>query len=255
MATKQAEAYKQKGNEAFKAGDHAKAIEFYTYATEMDPNNPIFYTNRSFAYFKMGKFDKSLRDAEKSIKKDSNWAKGHYRAGMALMELERYKDAEASFKNAYNIDPKPDFKSAAQKAKAAMMEGMSVAEIIKSEANEHFKAGNIDEAIKGYTEALKNTVEGEENMRADILANRAACNRQLYMPDKVIEDCTEALSLNPNHFKALVRRGQAYESMEKYKKALADFNAANRLYPNEKIAYEGAGRIRTAMKKLGMDII
>jgi tetratricopeptide (TPR) repeat protein len=40
------------------SGDHAKAIEMYTYATEMDPNNPIFYTNRSNAYFMMKNWDK-----------------------------------------------------------------------------------------------------------------------------------------------------------------------------------------------------
>lgn len=54
-------------------------------------------------------------------------------------------------------------------------------------------------------------------LRADVYANRAACNVQLYEPNKVRADCDAALKLVPNHVKALLRRGQALESLEKYK--------------------------------------
>lgn len=241
------------GNEEFKKGNHAKAIEYYTYATEMDPNNPIFYTNRSFAYFKMGQNEKSLRDALKATKKDPQWAKGFYRAGCAQMELGQHEEAHKSFKSAADIDPKKaEFAMAASKAKAAMMSGMTQAEVLKTEANEHFKSGRVDDAIKGYTNALSCAGPEEASLKADVLANRAACYRQLYEPDNVIADCTEALAINAQHVKAMIRRAQAYESMERYKKALGDFEAACRLAPNMQVAYQGASRIRNAMKKLGM---
>ncbi len=50
---KQAEKYKDQGNEEFRQGNFAKAIEQYTYATECDPKNPIYFTNRSMCYFKV----------------------------------------------------------------------------------------------------------------------------------------------------------------------------------------------------------
>lgn len=38
---------KNKGNEAFKKGDWATAVECYTKAIEKNPNEPSFYTNRA----------------------------------------------------------------------------------------------------------------------------------------------------------------------------------------------------------------
>lgn len=255
MATKQAEKYKEQGNEHFKKGEHAKAIECYTFATELDPNNPIFYTNRSNAYYLMKKFDKSERDARKAVGCRANWEKGHYRLGMALMAQERYKEALDAMQVA--CDLKPDnatFSNAKAQVKASMMKGMSAAEVVKQEGNEAFKSGRIEEAVKIYTRAIAacKSNEKDNQIKVDCLANRAACNRQLYLPEECIADCTMALEINPQHTKCLIRRAQAYESMEKYKKALADFELCTRIDTNAKLAYEGANRLRSAMKKLGM---
>jgi len=253
MATKQANGYKEKGNAAFKAGDHAKAIEFYTYATELDPNNPIFFTNRSTAYFKMKKFDKSLRDANKAIAKDKAWAKGHYRRGIVLMEKEQFKEALVSLEQSAKLKPdNSSFSIAVQTCKQKMTKGMSSAEITKLEANEFFKCGKIEDALKKYTLALKlcGNSEKEKLVKADIYGNRAACYRQLYDSKAVVSDCTEALKLNPNHVKALIRRGQALESLEKFQEALQDFKQANYLAPGTPIAVQGSSRIRASLKRM-----
>ncbi len=65
----------QKGNDEFKKGNHAKAIEYYTYATELDPKNHIFFSNRATAYFSMQDYAKSLRDSEKAVALDNTWWK------------------------------------------------------------------------------------------------------------------------------------------------------------------------------------
>jgi len=255
MATKQALDWKDKGNTAFKAGDHAKAIEYYTYATELDPNNPVFYTNRSNAYYLMKNYDKSERDARKAIKADSSWAKGQYRLGMALMAKDNAKEALDAFTKACQLSPNvASFEQAKTKAKASMMKGMSEANIIKQEANEMFKNGQIEQALEKYGRAISSCKNNDKDkqIKCDCLANRAACYRQLYRPEECVADCTAVLEIDENHQKALIRRAQAYESMEKYKKALEDFTKCMRLNSNAKIAFDGANRLRAAMKKLGM---
>lgn len=255
MATKQAEKYKNEGNVHFKKGEHALAIEKYTYATELDPNNPVFFTNRSNAYFQMKNYEKSLRDALKSVKADSNWGKGHYRAGMAHFEMKAFPAALAAFKLALDLSPdNASFKLMHTKARAAMMDGMTAAAVLKQEGNEDFKAGRIEQAQKVYGDALAACTDSidDTKVKLDCLANRAACFRQLYLPELCIEDCTAGLAIDPNHQKILIRRAQAYESMEKYKKALEDFTLVCRLNPQATIAFAGANRLRTAMKKLGM---
>lgn len=254
MATKQAEEYKNKGNEEFKKGNHAKAIEYYTYATELDPNNSLMYTNRSNAYWQMKNWEKSARDAKKAIEKDAKNVKGHYRLGMALIEMGQLKEAKDAFAEAVSLDPKnQSFVDALAKCKAAMMKDMSEADRLKTEGNEAYKAGKIEEAVGIYTRAIAacKATEKDIEIKCDCLANRAACRRQLYLPEECIADCTEVLAMKPDHFKALIRRGQAYESMEKYQKALDDFVAASRIDPQAKIAYEGVSRLRNSMKAFG----
>jgi len=252
MATKQAMKYKEKGNAAFKAGNHGQAIEYYTYATELDPKNPIFFTNRSTAYFKMEKYDKSLRDANKAIKCDPKWAKGFYRKGVVLMELGQNEEALKALQQAQKL--KPDnisFQTACASCKAKVFKSKSAAEIIKAEANEMFKSGRIEDAVKKYTAGIAACEDNPKDLlvKADLYANRAACHRQLYASKKVVADCTSALKYNPNHVKALIRRAQANESLEKFKEALNDFQQATYLAPGTSVAMQGASRIRAALKR------
>jgi len=251
-----AEAYKEKGNAEFKAGNYEKAIENYTYATEMDPKNHIFYTNRSMCYAQMKKWDKSLRDADKSVALNSNWDKGHYRRGVALAAMGSNQEAVGAFETCCRLAPaNTDFQKAHEQARRDMYKGMSEAEILKFEGNDLFKKGKIDDAIKRYNAALSATGNNfdEKNAatRADIYANRAACYVQLYEPNKVRADCDEALKINPNHVKALLRRGQALESLEKYKAALEDFEKVLKLEPSSKMAVDSCVRIRNALRRQG----
>jgi import receptor subunit TOM70 len=57
-------------------------------------------------------------------------------------------------------------------------------------------------------------------------SNRAACYNALGDWDKVIEDTTAAINLDSEYVKALNRRANAYEHLEKYSEALLDFTAS-----------------------------
>jgi tetratricopeptide (TPR) repeat protein len=253
MATNTALKYKEKGNIEFKKGNLPKAIEYYTYACEVDPKNCIFYTNRATCYMKMGRYDKVVRDASKAIKLNSKWEKGYYRLGTGLMELGRFDEAVKAYKQAVDLKPSnATFQSELIRAKRSMLKGKSEAEIIKIDANELFKAGKIDDAIKMYTRAIaKCNVKDEKEkiVGADIYANRAACQRQLYHPKKCIDDCTAAIELNPYHTKAYIRRAQSLESLEKWKDALADFEKALMYSPGVSVAVQGASRIRSSLRR------
>jgi len=247
-----AESYKEKGNEEFKKGNYEQAIEFYTYACEMDPRNHIFYTNRSLCYSNMKKWDKSLRDAEKSISLKTDWEKGHYRRGVALFHLGRYEDAMNAFQKCIDLNAtSKDYKDQVAAAKKELFKGLSEDEILKMEGNDLFKKGSIQDAIARYSDALTKCAYDDKSqaVKADIFANRAACFVQLYEPKKVQDDCNAALAINPKHAKALLRRGQALESLEKYKAALADFETVLQLEPNSVMAMQAVNRIKKSLKQ------
>jgi len=249
-----AESYKEKGNDEFKKGNYEKAIEFYTYATEMDPRNHVYYTNRALCYSTMKKWDKALRDAEKSVSIKPDWEKGHYRRGVALRELGRFQEAMSAFEKCTDLNPKAaEYKQAYDETKRAMYRGMSEAEICKIEGNELFKRGKIQEAIDKYAQGLNKASGSDEKsqaVKADLYANRAACYVQLYEPKKVQADCDAALAINPRHAKALLRRGLALESLEKYDAAVKDFEAALQIVPDDKMAIQALARCRNAAKMM-----
>lgn len=76
-----AEAQKAVGNSKMTAKDYPAAIEAYTKAIDLDPTNPVFYSNRAAAYSSSGDHDKAVMDAEKAIEVDPKFVKAYHRLG------------------------------------------------------------------------------------------------------------------------------------------------------------------------------
>lgn len=66
---------KEKGDKEFKEKNYEKALQFYSQALNIQPENSILYSNRSTVYFHLGNFQASLQDAEKCIQLDPQWIK------------------------------------------------------------------------------------------------------------------------------------------------------------------------------------
>ena len=88
-------------------------------------------------------------------------------------------------------------------------------------------AGNTAYGSKDYNKAIE--LYGKAILcKPDPIfySNRAACFNALGQWDKVIEDTTAAINLDNEYVKALNRRANAYEHMEKFSEALLDFTAS-----------------------------
>ena len=71
----QAEALKKRGNESLQKEAYWSAIENYTEALKLDPENAAIYSNRSVAHQRSSKYAEALDDAEKAIELKPQWAK------------------------------------------------------------------------------------------------------------------------------------------------------------------------------------
>ncbi|XP_071499371.1 LON peptidase N-terminal domain and RING finger protein 1-like [Diadema antillarum] len=100
-----AQEIKAEGNELFKLGRHAEALEKYTLAIRTAPGDHLCLSNRSHAYATQAKFTEALQDAVKVCKMRPNWAKGFYRKGSALVGLNRNEEAMAAFLQCLTLDP------------------------------------------------------------------------------------------------------------------------------------------------------
>lgn len=53
FAGRPAEALKDEGNKMFSAGHFKEAVDLYTKALELDPQNKVLFSNRSFANLRL----------------------------------------------------------------------------------------------------------------------------------------------------------------------------------------------------------
>lgn len=244
-ARQRAEACKEKGNRAYGEGKYDEAIARYTEAIEIDSRNHVYYSNRSAAYVGKAMFGKALEDAEKCVEINPKWGKGYFRRAVALLGLSRAADAEKALLEGLKADPNnsdlrtklEDVRKTLEKERrfvGADGKPLSGAMLAKAEGNDHFSNGRYEEAAACYTRALGMTTDHLE--RSILYSNRAACWSQHQNWQKMLEDANLAVQENPKNAKAMMRRGLAYEGLEKYQLAINDMKSVLELDPNARAA-------------------
>eukprot|EP00554_Chaetoceros_debilis_P002822 CAMPEP_0194089160 /NCGR_PEP_ID=MMETSP0149-20130528/32968_1 /TAXON_ID=122233 /ORGANISM="Chaetoceros debilis, Strain MM31A-1" /LENGTH=535 /DNA_ID=CAMNT_0038772993 /DNA_START=70 /DNA_END=1677 /DNA_ORIENTATION=+ len=120
-----------------------------------------------------------------------------YRA-FALHHMGNLDDAVKHLKQILSGDP--DNKSAFSFFKVLKALGKK-----KAEGDGYYKARNFEQAAEAYSEAL--ALDGcVEQYRAKLFFNRACAHANERKHSNVVEDCTEALKLDSEYVKAIMRR-------------------------------------------------
>jgi len=81
-------AFKDEGNAHFKSGEHLKAAAAYTKAIKAEPDNHVYYSNRSQAFLKLSKVAKAIDDADRCIALAPTFVKGYHRKATALAAMQ-----------------------------------------------------------------------------------------------------------------------------------------------------------------------
>ncbi|KEG13450.1 putative stress-inducible protein STI1-like [Trypanosoma grayi] len=250
---------KLKGNEAFKAKDYEGAIEWYTKAINVNPKSEAaaaLYSNRAACWQNMGNFPKALEDSDSCILLRPSWLKGFFRRGVALESMKKFDEAVKAFQQALKVEPgNEEVQEKLQKLNAALKDrdekmtpaSCKTADEAKVIGNSMFTSGKYEKAVLFYSRAIELGSEKNGEL-ANYYANRAACHQQTHNYELVISDCDKALEIDSKHVKALIRRAIAYEGLEKWKKALDDYNRANSLSPGLPTLSQGVLRCQRALR-------
>ena len=83
----EAEKIKGQGNSAMARKDYPTAIELYTKALGLTPENPIFLSNRAAAFSASHQHDKAAVDAQAAVDMDPKYSKAWSRLGLARFAL------------------------------------------------------------------------------------------------------------------------------------------------------------------------
>lgn len=116
--------YKTLGNECFSAKKFPEAIEHFTKAIELNPNDHVFFSNRSACYANLEEYDKALEDATRCVNIKPDWARGYARKGLAEYYLGKYDEAEQTYTRGLELDPSSQqFKDELERVRASKAEG------------------------------------------------------------------------------------------------------------------------------------
>ncbi|KIH94846.1 stress-induced-phosphoprotein 1 [Sporothrix brasiliensis 5110] len=93
------------GNKAIAAKNFDEAVEHFTAAIAIDPENHILYSNRSAAYASKRDWDHAFADAEKTTQLKPDWPKGWGRLGSALYGKRDLVRAYEAYQEGLKLDP------------------------------------------------------------------------------------------------------------------------------------------------------
>ncbi|NWS24633.1 TTC12 protein, partial [Polioptila caerulea] len=103
-----ANALKEQGNEAFRAGDFGLAIQRYSEGLEKLRDKQELYTNRAQAYLKLHEYEKAISDCEWALKCNKNNLKAYFLMGKAHLALQHFSEARQCYEKMLQIDPQKE---------------------------------------------------------------------------------------------------------------------------------------------------
>ncbi|KPP62546.1 hypothetical protein Z043_119264 [Scleropages formosus] len=123
--------------------DYDNAIKYYSEALELNPDNAIYYSNRSLAYLRTECYGYALADATRALEIDKNYVKGYYRRATSNMALGKFKAALKDYETVVRVRPND---------KDAKMKYQECNKIVKQKAFERAIAS--DELKKSVVDSL-----------------------------------------------------------------------------------------------------
>lgn len=111
---------------------------------------------------------------------------------------------------------------------AVLLNNVKLVARARSRGNDLFKSERFTEACSAYGEGLR-----VDSSNSVLYCNRAACWFKLGQWERSIEDCNQALRIQPNYTKALLRRATSYSKVS----SLPIMVISCRLFPNSMAAH------------------
>ena len=187
------------------SGNPQKAVEAFTKAIKLNPNNEKFYVFRGNAYGEAGNNQYAVRDITKAIKLNPKYAKAYVSRGNAHLRSGSYQQAVKDYSMAVKLSPKHE--------EAYCYRGVAYGAL-----------GKEQQALEDFSHAIKINPEYEKAYFYRGLAYAESGNYH-----KALEDFNKAVELNPGDSEAYFNRGRVYGLLGDTYKAVEDIRKAARL--------------------------
>ncbi len=234
-----------KGNVYASAGQRDKALEAFSEAISLKPNDAESYMRRGSMYAVMREYDKASTDLDKAVELDPKNANCYCGRGILHAYMHKDDKALADFDKAVEIRPedpvillnKSIFHLRLKQLDKALEIVEKTIQLDPEFALGHFHRGliyeqlrQVDKALEDYRRAVKLDPDNSH-----FYVHVGIVYGNLYLFDKAFDFLNKAIKINPKDFWAYLNRGIGYLDLGKHNTALKDFDIALKLSP--KAAY------------------
>ncbi|KAK7257161.1 hypothetical protein RIF29_30935 [Crotalaria pallida] len=153
------------------------------------------------------------------------------------MAIGRFENAVTTAEKASQID-------ARNVEVAVLLKNVRMVARARVRGNDLFKSERYTEACSAYGEGLR-----LDPSNSILYCNRAACWFKLGHWERSIEDSNQALHIQPNYKKALLRRATSNSKLERWVEAVKDYEVLRRELPDDNEVAEALFHAQVALKK------
>ena len=209
----------QQGNFLIMLKQTNRAIEAYSHAIDLNPNNAAAYNNRGVAYDSLGEFNKAITNYNIAIKLKPNLAEGYNNRGITYKEKGELDRAIKDFDKALEL--KSDF-----------------TEAYNNRGNAYRIIGNLSKSFADYNRAIRFNPKF-----AQAYSNRGVAYGIKDKIDEAIDDFTIAINLDQSYADAYYNRGNAYFLKGDFEKAIENYDMSIKLNPDDAPSYCSRGNV------------
>ncbi len=248
-----AETVFHQGNVLMMLGQTDIAIEAYSEAIKISPNNPAAYNNRGVVYHGKGEVDLAIKDWSKAIELNPAHIEAYNNRGsvyneknefdLAIVDLDKAIELNPNLADPYNnrgnaYAHKKDFDQAIENYTKAIELDTNYANVYYNRGSAYGKKGEFNKAIGDYTKAIQ-----LKSGYVDAYINRGNAYDKEGEFDRAIMDFDKVIILKPDYADAYYNRGNTYNKKDEINRAIADFDKAIDLNPDFAKAYYNRGII------------
>ncbi len=216
--------YSSKGNAELKAGQYSEAIQSYTEAIELGPDDPVAFYNRGICYALLKDHQSANRDFTKAIELKSDYASAFFKRGLTYRLLKDDQSAIRDYTKAIELGP--------DDPGAFFSRGISYAELKDDQS-----------AIRDFTKAIE--LKSDD---ASAFYNRGISYAELKDDQSAIRDFTKSIELKSDNAGAFYNRGISYARLKDNQSAIRDYTDAIELFEHPDLRGAFAGLV---LPKLG----
>jgi len=167
--------YLAEGDALFKQGDYKKALDSYSMALEIKPDDKTCLISRSKCHLMLGDAQAALKDAEAALEEDKEFNKGLYQKAEALYSMGDFEYALMYYHRGHKLRPElSEFRLGIQKAQEAIDNSIGNAAKVKLENKGDLsffaKQDDLNKKSKGYSKPVTSKQKIAANRNKEVKA-------------------------------------------------------------------------------------